>query len=109
MVRHAKSTVWQNFPLPDELARDESFLIELKGQFVGQASTDMPSSSDLARIVGQYNAASLSEREAMNNVFVWALGYTLPRLAAGVAAGESAGSDAADAVYERWRSEGKGR
>ena len=97
------SFVWGNFPLPANLAEDENFLIELKAQFVGQASTDTPSSSDLARIIHQYNAASPSEREAMNNVFAWALGYTLPRLAAAVASGEPVGSDKADDLYELWK------
>lgn len=101
------SFVWENFPIPADLAEDENFLIELKAQFVGQASTDTPSGSDLARIVHQYNAASPAEREAMNNVFVWALGYTLPRLAAAVAAGERVGSDEADDIYERWKSGGR--
>ena len=101
------SFVWENFSLPADLAEDENFLIELKAQFVGQASTDTPSGSDLARIIHQYNAASPSEREAMNNVFVWALGYTLPRLAAAVSSGERVGSDEADDLYERWKRGGK--
>jgi len=101
------SFVWENFSIPADLAEDENFLIELKAQFVAQASTDTPSGSDLARVIRQYNDASPSEREAMNNVFVWALGYTLPRLAAAVSAGERVGSDEADDLYERWKSEGR--
>ena len=107
MMAHAEPMVWDNFPLPAEFARDENFLIELKAQFVAQASTDMPSVRDLAKIIGHYNAASPSEREAMNDVFVWALGYTLPRLASAVAAGESPSSDAADEIYERWKAGGR--
>ena len=74
--------VWPNFKLPADLARNEGFLINLKSEVVSQASGDSPSGRDLAAIVGKYNAATEDEREAMNDVFVWMTGYSLPSLAA---------------------------
>lgn len=74
--------VWPNFKLPADLAKSEEFLITLKSEVVAQASDDQPSGGDLARIIDSYNAATEDGREAMNEVFVWMTGYTLPSLAA---------------------------
>jgi hypothetical protein len=73
--------IWPNFKLPADLAENEEFLINLKGEVVSQASSDAPSGGDLAAIIGKYNAASENEREAMNDVLVWMTGYSLPSLA----------------------------
>lgn len=95
-----QSFVWPNFRLPEDLAEDEDFLINLKSFFSTQATTDAPSGKDLAAIINKFNAATPSEREAMNDVFIWATGWTLQRLAA--AALSNGNSDRADDLYEKW-------
>lgn len=91
--------VWPVFRLPEDLGEDENFLINLKSVFTSQATTDTPSGSDLAAIIRKFNAATEAEREAMNNVFIWATGWTLQRLAAYALTNDR---DSADDLYEKW-------
>ena len=77
--------VYQNVSIPEEFLSDENFLMEFKSKFSYVVMSDDSSPKDLRRLLRAYNEASLDEREAMNEVFVWATGYSLPNIAAKVA------------------------
>lgn len=85
--------IWPNFPLPKDLLDDENFLIDFKAGFNHLARSDDGSIKEMRRLIEVYNEASEGCREAMNEVFVWATGYSFPSLAARAALQEEPAGD----------------
>lgn len=69
-----------NFQIPAELSKDPDFVAGFRSKFFEEADNDIP--DDIGVIIDRYNAASEVGREAMNEVFIWATGYSLPTIAA---------------------------
>jgi hypothetical protein len=78
----AKSFLWKNPAIPENILAKKDFMDDFMTQLDVQRSTDSPSSSDLMSIFDKYNRSTPVERDAIDAAFVWFSGYSLASLAA---------------------------